>query len=55
MFEGFETVEAFRSWTRIGVLLLRQGLPGKIGQDLACGAILAARALFHGEQHVIVQ
>lgn len=55
MFEGFETVEAFWPSTRIGVLLLRQCLPGKIGEDLACGAVLAARAFFYREQYVIVQ
>jgi hypothetical protein len=55
MLEGFETIEAFRSCTRIGVLLLRQRLPGKIGQDLASGAVLAARAFLHREQYVIVQ
>jgi hypothetical protein len=44
MSEGFETIEAFRPRTRIGTLLLRERLPGKIGLDLACGAVLAARA-----------
>ncbi len=55
MFEGFETIEAFRPCTRIGALLLRERLPGKIGQDLACGAVLAARAFLYCEQYVIIQ
>jgi hypothetical protein len=35
--------------------MLRQCLPGKIRQNLACGAVLATRAFLHREQDVIIQ
>lgn len=55
MLEGFKPIEAFRTLAQIGLLLLRQRLPGKVGQHLAGGAVLAASAFLHREQYVVVQ
>lgn len=55
VFEGFEAVGALRPCAGHRVLLLRQRLPGKVRQNLACGAVLAACAFLDREQDVIIQ